>query len=143
MKAALPLLLVVSSVLVGTVVQAQIRVPQGVRNVVGDWHVFKNDSAVFRYDAKTGHTQQLSFGSTSSSVKFLWSTVTEDKNLAPGSGPFEVIEGNKKDAMAVRIDRSSGQAWIMYGVNGAMLKPTREARELAARTSARAESKAL
>ncbi|MEI7577422.1 MAG: hypothetical protein WCK51_11045 [Armatimonadota bacterium] len=118
MKAALPLLLVVSSVLIGTVVQAQIRVPGGVRNIAGDWHTFKNNTSVFRYDAKTGRTEQLGFGSATNAVKFKWDLVTEDKSLAPGSGPFEVIEGNNKDAMAVRIDRSTGQTWIMYGING-------------------------
>ena len=118
MKAALPLLIIVSSVLVGTVVQAQIRVPQGVRNAAGDWHVVKNKDHIFRFDARTGLTQQMTVISQTKGFSHRWDTVTEDASASPASGQYEVIEGNNKDAMAVRIERASGRTWIMYGING-------------------------
>lgn len=40
--------------------------------------------------------------------------VTEEKNFMPGTDRFNVIDSNKKEAFAARIDRTSGQRWIMY-----------------------------
>ncbi len=121
MKATMPLLLVVSSVLIGSVVQAQIQVRPGVRPAqVAEWHAVAETSLIFRYDARSGLTQQMAYVSKEKGIGFRWDNVNEDASLPAGTGPFEVIAGNKTDAVAVRIDRSSGQTWIMYSVKGGL-----------------------
>jgi hypothetical protein len=84
----------------------------------GDWHGFKNNQGLYRYDSRTGATQQMGWESKQGGNKIVWVAVTEDKNDLPAGGSYEVIEGDVKNAMALRIERSTGKAWIMYGVNG-------------------------
>jgi hypothetical protein len=108
--------LILGSVAVST--SAQVRLQPNVQRIAaqGDWHAFKNSEGIYRYDAKTGQTQKLTYKPQEKGVAYVWGAVAEDKNETLSPGNYEVIEGNTKDAMAVRIERSSGRAWIMYGV---------------------------
>lgn len=89
-----------------------------------EWHPAKVAGYSVRYDAITGRTEVLTTEGISSGIKFTWVPVTEDKDGMPSGTGFEISEGTKTTGLAIRVQRATGQTWILSSANSSTFRWT-------------------